>query len=71
MCVCVCVCVCAFLGWGGVGGRFSFSTCNYIRGAARRLLLDQKDILSLVVRYRCLFKVTVEAYRLDILLLGQ
>ena len=27
--------------WGG-GGRFSFSTCNHVRGAARRLLLDKK-----------------------------
>ena len=38
----VCVCV-----WGGGGGRFGFSTCNHVRGAARRLLLDKKYILSL------------------------
>ena len=55
----------------GGGARFSVSTCNYIWGAARRLLLDQKDILSLGVHHTCLFKVSVEAYRLGILLLGQ
>ena len=27
-------------GGGGVGSRFSFSTCNHVRGAARHLLLD-------------------------------
>ena len=33
---------------GPPGSRFSFSTCNHVRGAARRLLLDKKkDILSL------------------------
>ena len=70
-------------GGGGRGSRFTFSTCNYIRGAARRLLLDQKDILLLGVHDTqkdilllgvhdtCLFKVSVEAYRLGILLLGQ
>ena len=41
---------------GGAGGegresRFSFSTCNHVRGAARRLLLDKKDILSLGVHF--------------------
>ena len=35
----------------GVGGRFSFSTCYHVRGAARRLLLDKKDILSLEVHF--------------------
>ena len=25
---------------GGGGSRFSFSTCNHVRGAARHLLLD-------------------------------
>ena len=35
------------------------------------VLLDQKDILSLGVHDTCLFKVSVEAYRLGILLLGQ
>ena len=31
-------------GWGGGGweSRFGFSTCNHVRGAARRLLLDKK-----------------------------
>ena len=38
-------------GGGGGGGRFSFSTCNHVRGAARRLLLDETDILSLGVHY--------------------
>ena len=47
--------------WGGGGGG----------GGASRLLLDQKDSLSLGVHDTCLFKVSVEAYRLDILLLGQ
>ena len=48
----VCVCVGGGGGVGGVeGGRFSFSTCNHVRGAARRLLLDKKDILSLGVHF--------------------
>ena len=34
-------------GGGGRRGRFGFSTCNHVRGAARRLLLDEKYILSL------------------------
>ena len=41
-------------GGEGRGSRFSFSTCNYVRGAARRLLLDKKikkDILSLGVHF--------------------
>ena len=42
-------------GGGGGGGeresRFGFSTCNHVRGAARRLLLDKKYILSLVVHF--------------------
>ena len=29
-------------GGEGGGGRFSFSTCNHVRGAARHLLLDFK-----------------------------
>ena len=36
---------------GGGGGRFSFSTCNHVRRATRRLLLDKKDILSLGVHF--------------------
>ena len=36
---------------GGGGSRFSFSTCNHVRGATRRLLLDRKDILSLGVHF--------------------
>ena len=35
----------------GGGGRFSFRTCNHVREAARRLLLDKKDILSLGVHF--------------------
>ena len=38
-------------GGGGRGSRFSSSTCNHVRGAARRLLLDKKDILSLAVHF--------------------
>ena len=32
------------MSWGGGGeeSRFGFSTCNHVRGAARRLLLDKK-----------------------------
>ena len=33
------------------GCRFSFSTCHHVRRAARRLLLDKKDILSLGVHF--------------------
>ena len=29
-------------GGGGEESRFGFSTCNHVRGAARRLLLDKK-----------------------------
>ena len=37
---------------GGVGGgRFGFSTCNHVRGAARLLLLDKKYILLLGVHF--------------------
>ena len=36
---------------GGGGGRFGFSTCNHVRGSARRLLLDKKHILSLGVHF--------------------
>ena len=39
------------MGGGGGGSRFSFSTCNHVRGAARRLLLDKKYILSLGVHF--------------------
>ena len=42
-------------GGGGRGGegksRFGFSTCSHVRGAARRLLLDKKYILSLGVHF--------------------
>ena len=41
-------------GGGGGGGResrFGFSTCNHVRGAARRLLLDKKYILLLGVHF--------------------
>ena len=31
---------------GGGQSRFGFSTCNHVRGAARRLLLDKKYVLS-------------------------
>ena len=44
------MCVCGG-GGGGKGGRFSFSTCNHVRGAARHILLDKKDILSLGVHF--------------------
>ena len=30
-------------GGGGGGGSFSFSTCNLVRGVARRLLLVKND----------------------------
>ena len=38
-------------GGGGGGSRFSFSTCNHVRAAAGRLLLDKKDILSLGLHF--------------------
>ena len=38
-------------GWGGGDSRFGFSTCNHVRGAARRLLLDKKYMLSLGVHF--------------------
>ena len=39
-------------GGGGEGGsRFGFSTCNHVLGAARRLLLDKKYILSSGVHF--------------------
>ena len=38
-------------GGGGGGSRFGFSTCNHVRGTARRLLLDKKYILSLGVHF--------------------
>ena len=45
------VCVCVAGGGGGEGrgrgSRFNFSTCNHVRGAARRLLSVKKEILSL------------------------
>ena len=33
------------------GGRFSFSTCNHVRGAARSLLLVKTIFLSLGVHF--------------------
>ena len=38
-------------GGGRRGSRCSFSTCYLVRGAARRLFLDKKDILSLGVHF--------------------
>ena len=43
--------VCVLGGWGVGVSRFNFSMCNHVRGAARRLLLDTKDILSLGVHF--------------------
>ena len=39
------------MGGGGGESRFGFSTCNHVRGAARRLLLDKNYILSLGVHF--------------------
>ena len=65
--------VCLFFVFLRGGGGVALASVHVIisGGGARRLLLDQKDILSLGVHDACLFKVSVEAYRLGILLLGQ
>ena len=51
-------------GGGGGESRFGFSTCNHIRGAARRLLLDKKYILSLGVHFTADKKTTTTCSRL-------
>ena len=52
------------MGGGGGGSRFGFSTCNPVRGAARRLLLDKKYILSLGVHFTVDKKTTTTCSQL-------
>ena len=56
-------------GKGAGESRFGFSTCNHVRGAARRLLLDKKYILSLGVHFTA-YNTEVSALSKEIISVG-